>query len=742
MRGDTPLAAPRDRRLDLPTSLVGSLVVLILVGLKLFNPPVVEAFRLRVFDELQALHPGDPRVGGEVTIVDIDDESLARIGQWPWPRSTFAALLQRLGELDAKVVGIDVLFAEEDRYSPPVYAATVAAVAPELAAALRALPDNDHAMAEAMRGQTVVIGVAGIGRRSDAFPGISEAASRIAILGRDPKQFLPGFPGLVGVIPALAEAASGFGLVSLAPDVDGIVRRVPLVAAVGGYILPSLALEALRLSLDESTLVVRAGATGVEQVSLRGVGIPVDGQGRVWVRFGRRQLERYVSAADLLTGSVERERITGRIVLIGTSAAGLGDIKQAPLVGTIPGVEIHAALLETLLTGSVLRRPQQVVQVETVALLVLGLALAWLGPMMRASFLPVLLGLVVLGGLYGTWHMFRYHDLLVDGTYIAAGLAVLLFWLAMARYVREEARRRTIRNAFSRYLSPVMVDKLASGAGELKLGGERRELTVLFSDIRSFTGLAERFESDPEGLTQLLNRYFTAMTAVILEHSGTIDKYIGDAIMAFWNAPLPVEGHPRAACLAALGMRRELEALNEALRDDPERPGLSLRVGIGINTGECFVGNLGSDLRFNYSVLGDPVNVASRIEARSKSYGVDIMIGETTRRAALDLAALELDQVQLMGKSAATRIYALLGDAACARDDGFKLLAKAHEAMLAAYRARDWDGAEHWLAKSRYLGAAYGLGRLYESYAERIGRYRLDPPPPDWDGSEIATSKD
>ena len=233
------------------------------------------------------------------------------------------------------------------------------------------------------------------------------------------------------------------------------------------------------------------------------------------------------------------------------------------------------------------------------------------------------------------------------------------------------------------------------------------------------------------------------MTTVILDHSGTIDKYIGDAIMAFWNAPLPVQGHPRQACLSALGMRKELRALNEALHAYPDQPdSTNSGIGVGINTGECFVGNMGSDLRFNYSVIGDPVNVASRVETRSKSYGVDIVIGESTRQAAADLALLELDQVQLVGKSATTRLYALLGDAACARSDGFRLLERAHDAMLVAYRAQDWDEAEQCLQRCRALGSEYGLDRLYEGYAARIARFRQDPPPPDWDGSEIATSKD
>ena len=282
------------------------------------------------------------------------------------------------------------------------------------------------------------------------------------------------------------------------------------------------------------------------------------------MRYGLPRPGPVRAAADVLAGTVPPGRLEGHIVFIGASAAGLGDIKPAPIVGAMPGVEIQASLLQTLVSGSILRRPVDVVQLENLTLLVLGLVLAWAGPFLRASFLPALLGLVVAGGLGITWYAFRYHELLVDGVYVAAALAVLLFWLAMARYVREEARRRTIRNAFSRYLSPVMVDRLTSSARALNIGGERRELTVLFTDIRAFTTLSERYEDDPEGLTALLGRYFTAMTAIIQENSGTIDKYIGDAIMAFWNAPLPVEQHARQACLAALRMREGLGELNEA----------------------------------------------------------------------------------------------------------------------------------------------------------------------------------
>jgi adenylate cyclase len=375
---------------------------------------------------------------------------------------------------------------------------------------------------------------------------------------------------------------------------------------------------------------------------------------------------------------------------------------------------------------------------------VVGLILAWCAPLLRAAWLPPLLAATVLCSAAATWVGFAHYGLLVDGGYLAVALSALLFWLAMAKFIREEARRRTIRDAFGLYLAPAMVDRLASSRRELKLGGERRELTILFSDIRGFTTLSERFARDPEALTRLLNRYLTAMTGAIQAEQGTIDKYIGDAIMAFWGAPLPMPRHAEAACRAALAMRERLGRFNAEIAAEHLADGLifePLRMGIGINTGGCFVGNLGSDQRFNYSVLGDAVNVASRLEGRSKSYGTDIVLGETTRATVPGFAALELDRVRLVGKTEATRLYGLLGDEALAGNERFLALAAVHEAMLAAYRARDWDGAERHLRDCRVAGESYGLGTLYGTYAERLRRYRDQPPPEDWDGSEVALSK-
>lgn len=733
------LAPARGRwRFDLPTSAVASLLVIILVLLHAWNPPILESLRLKIFDELQLLHPR-LATSEQTVVVDIDDASLSQFGQWPWSRATMGELARRLGEIGVLVIGFDILFAEADRCSLPVPAAGE----PVSALDRPSLPDNDGLMADALRQLPVVLGIAGVPRPLKIADRLPAAGPTVAIIGENPARFLPTFADLTPLVPVLREAARGAGLVTMTPDVDGIVRRVPLVAVVGDRVVPNLALESLRTLLRQRSIVVRATDRGVRGVNVGRFFIPTDPDGQVWIRYGSERSVPVVSAAALLSGRADPRQLAGRIALIGSSAAGLGDIKPTP-VGSMPGVEIHAQLLETLTGGEHLNRPGLAAGGERVSLLVAGLTLAWFGPAFTAALLPPVLACVIAVAGAVTWVSFTRAGVLVDGGYVALSLGIVLFWLAMAKFIREEGQRRTIRQAFDLYLSPVMVDRLAASRRELRLGGERRELTILFSDIRSFTLLSERFAADPERLTNLLNRYFTTMTGAIQAADGTIDKYIGDAVMAFWNAPLAIEGHPARACAAALEMRRRLVRFNADLAQEAEAAGESfepLRIGVGINTGECFVGNLGSDQRFSYSVIGDPVNVASRLEGCSKTYGVDIVLGETSRGAAPGLAALELDRVQLVGKTRPTRVYALVGDAELARTQDFVEFAACHDAMLQAHRARDWDAAERQLDRCRDRAESYGLARFYEAISARIRRYRVDPPEQGWDGSEMAESK-
>lgn len=731
------------RATDWPTSVVGSLMIVALFTLKVWDPALVAGLRLKVFDQLQLIEPRPAQAVVPIAVVEIDDRSLNELGQWPWPRDLFAELIDRLKERGALTVVFDVIFAEADRYSPPNYAKRLATLAPDVAARLAGLPDTDQRMAQAMRSQPVVLGISGLAGSGESAP-MPTIPVTIASMGVEPDRYINRFERSTGITETLAENASGIGLVTITADVDGIVRRVPLVAKLSGSIVPSLALEALRTLTGERTMIVRGGEHGLDGISMRGVMIPTTPDGRVWVRYGEPDFASYVSAADVLNGTADPAKLDGRVIFVGGTAAGLGDIKTVPGGRFFAGVEIQRQLLETMLSGIHLQRPTALVNAERLVLLVFGLALAWTGPLLRASFIPPLLATIVALAAGTTWYLFTTYHLLFDGAYLAMAIGVLLFWLAMAKYIREEAQRRRIRSAFSRYLSPVMVDRLTRSTTALRLGGEKREMTILFSDIRGFTTISEAYAEDPEGLTHLLNRYFTAMTETIQGSGGTIDKFIGDAIMAFWNAPLAIDAHAQAACRAALRMRDKLAELNHELMTEAAMANRSvpeLKAGIGLNAGVCFVGNLGSDQRFNYSVIGDPVNLASRIEGRTKGYGVDILIGEAVWHGIEGLAALEADRVQVVGKTAATVVYALIGDETVAATPAFAELAAEHEVMLQAYRARDWNACERLLARCRPLSDPFRLDKLYALYAERVAGFRANPPPVDWNGSEIATSK-
>jgi adenylate cyclase len=731
---------------DWPTSLAGVAMVVVLALVQFWDPPLVESWRLRVFDQYLRLSPRPTVQPLAVLIVDIDDASLRAIGQWPWSRATLGRLVDRLGQDGALVIGLDLILAEPDRLSPPRFAEEVAPYGPALADDLRALPDTDAIMAEAVARHRVVLGQTGSSQPTadqDDHPPRTFAA--MARLGGDPGRFLIRFAGSIRSIPVLEAAAKGSGLVTVTPEVDGIVRRVPLVAEVDGRIVPTLALEMLRVATGQNTLVVRSSDRAVQAVLLQGVAIPTDRHGQIFVHYARRDPASYVSAADVLAGKVGPDRLRGRFVLIGTSAAGLGDIKATPVDGNMPGVEVHAQVLETILRNDHLIRPASAIGAERFFLLGLGLLLAMLGPSLPAAVLPPTLLLAIAVSLGSSWIAFSRYGVLLDGSYPAAAMAALILWLALAKYVREQTRRRAVRNAFSYYLSPVMVDRLSRNPKLVKLGGERRVLTVLFSDIRDFTALSEGYTEDPEALTRLLNRYLTEMSAAVLAHGGTIDKYIGDALMAFWNAPMEQEDHARAACRAALEMRHRLRALNaemgraNAAKSLPFRP---IEMGIGINTGPCFVGNLGAEQRFNYSVLGDTVNVASRLEGQTKVYAVPTIIGEATNGlVAGELLTLPLDTIRLKGKTAPVIIYALLGDAELAAADSFRELKPLHEALFAALRAGDPEAAERWLAQCIQRPRTAGLEGYYQTCRKRIEAIRDLPADAEWNGVVVARTK-
>jgi adenylate cyclase len=721
------------------------LLLLALVPLRIADPPPIEELRLRTFDLFQVLHPREQTVR-PVVIADIDEASLKEVGQWPWPRTVVADLTTRLHDLGAVAVGFDIVFAEPDRMSPAVAAGSFRGLDAETREKLAALPSNDTVFADAIKkAGNVIVGQAGAPDPAPRADAEMTLRTGFAIRGPDPRPFLVTFPGLLRNVLPIEQAAAGRGLFSIKPEHDGIVRRVPVVMQAQDELVPSLTMEMLRVVSRAGAILVRTDQTGVRAVAVPGLEVPTDGHGQFWVHFNKIDPARYVSAADVLHGRVPADRIRGRLVLIGTSAVGLLDIKTTPVEPAMPGVEVHAQILENVLTKSALTQPGYAIGAEIVAAVVLGLAIIIAAPMLPAAVV-VALGAIMIAGLVGmSWYFFAVHHFLIDFTYPLISCWLIYLVLTFVNYFREQQLRQQIRHAFGFYVSPALVEQLARSPEKLVLGGEERRMTILFSDVRGFTTISEHYKDDPQGLTHLMNRFLTPLTDAILERKGTIDKYIGDAIMAFWNAPIDDAEHEAGACDAALEMLARAEALNVELKREAETSGgvyMPLRIGIGLNSGPCVVGNMGSDFKFNYSVLGDTVNLASRLESRTKDYRLSLVIGSrTAEKARAKFATMEIDLIQVKGKKQPELVFTVLGRTEVADDPRCGQLCDLNAQMLAAYRKQHWDEAQSLIDRCRKVANGFGVDGLYDMYAERIEVYRAAPPPPDWTGVYEAESK-
>src|SRR6185312_12672206 len=626
-------------------------LLLSLMFVRVGDPGPIEELRLKAFDLFQIIRP---RVAAQrpVVIVDIDEKSLRALGQWPWPRTRVADLVTRLTKLGAVVIGFDVVFAEPDRMSPKVASEVFRDLDDETRDKLRALPDSDQVMAEALRQSRVVLGETGL-----PIPTATTTSAPpvgIATLGGDPKPFLYNYPGLLRDIPVLEKSAAGHGLFTIRNEHDGIVRRVPVVLHAQGQILPSLTFEMLRVATGSSTILIRTDAAGIKSVAIPGFEVPTDRNGQLWIHFAPHDPGRFVSAVDVLEGRVGAERIARKLVIIGTSAAGLLDLKTTPVDAAMPGVEVNAQVLESMLTRSMLTAPNYAIVLELAAALLLGIAIIWVAPMLGPMLLLAMGALVVTLAVGTSWYFYTQERLLFDFSFPLLSSLLIYLTLIFANYVTEQAQRRQIRSAFGQYLSPTLVEQLAQSPEKLVLGGEARDMTIMFSDVRGFTTISEIYKDDPQGLTSLMNSFLTPLTNAIIDRKGTIDKYMGDAIMAFWNAPLSDPTHELNACEAALDMLDRVARLNEERRQAATLSSnqfIPIQIGVGINTGKCVVGNMGSDLRFDYSVLGDSVNLASRLEGQCKSYGLPIIIGSQTANIAKSkFAILEIDFVAVKGK--------------------------------------------------------------------------------------------
>lgn len=727
------------------------------VGVRVHDDDWIKSLRYMAFDSYNRIKPRP--VTGTTAIVDIDENSLARgeLGQWPWSRQVLATLVDNLAAMGAKAVVFDMVFAEADRTSPQ---AILDRLPPEhqnqaLDTLLEELPDNDALFADAMdRAGNVVTAFIWTDKKDETRrkPHLAKPIL-LAKQARDLNYTVPHMRGVATNLPVLSKASAGSGSFGVSAELDGIIRRVPLLFSFedqkGRMILyPSLAVEALRVAENPKN-IIRIKPLGAEEMTplsaplkmnIGSYNIPLDWDGKFNVWFSPKRPEQYIPAWRVIDGSADPAAIKDKIVFVGTSAAGLKDIRSTPLDLYIPGVEVHVNVVEQILSGEFLQRPRLFEGLELIALIGAGTLILALAPFVGAVAMSLLTLILVWAMGLVSWTSFDHYGLLLDPVYSGLCVIVLAVMATLLSYIRAETERKRVRQAFGLYISPDFMKELTKDPDKLRLGGELRDLTIMFSDIRNFTTISESLT--PEELTRLMNDFLTPMSDVVMERRGTIDKYMGDAMMAFWNAPLDDGAHARHACEAALQMSAALAPLNEMLAARAAEEGktpIILKAGIGLNTGPASVGNMGSKQRFAYSVLGDAVNLASRLEGQTKAYGVDILIGEGTQTQVPEMATMELDLIRVKGKTEPVRIFALLGDTARAAEEGFKSWRAQHDEMMAAYRAGQFSKAEKLIKACRTL-ADGELSFFYDMFAARIKDLKKTPPDK-WDGVYIATSK-
>lgn len=674
-----------------------------------------------VFDGYQRNAPRafDPNL--PVRIAAIDEKSVARFGQWPWPRAVMAQLVDKLAGAGTAVVGFDIVFAEPERagLADLVRALPAGPDRDEIDKVLGRLPLGDDRLAASMSGTNVVLGT------MMAPQGSTETLpTRFGIVtaGDDPLPFLGRFERAVLPLPSLSEAAAGIGALNWLPDRDQVVRRVPLLVRRGDQIVPGLAAECLRVAQGASTFILRASnasgeagfgtQTGINMVRIGALEVPTDPRGEVRVAFTPTQPRRFISVADIIDGTFDPAEVQGAIVLVGMTAVGLLDQRATPIDTSVPGVEVHAQLIEHILVGAQLTRPDWAPGAELIGTalfcLIALIALPWLGPRTGALLVVLILSIVVVGSMVS----YSEARLLIDPVYPSISIALCAAVAIAVLYSQEEHQRRAIRDAFGRYLTPAMVERLAADPTSLKLGGELRTLTVLFCDLRNFTSISESMDAPTLG--RFMNDYLSRMTDAVLDCGGTLDKYIGDALIAFWNAPLPDERHADNAMAAVAGMRRALIEFNQRVGED-HKLSVDVRFGIGLATGPCSVGNFGSNRRFDYSAIGDDMNVAARLEQATKWFGIDVLAADSVRLAAPDIAWLPIGAVKVKGKAEPFLVHTLIPEGSLDEPERARLVAT-HEAMIAAWQSgRRADARDQ--AKLAEAMAPASYKRLYERYA-------------------------
>jgi adenylate cyclase len=739
-----------------PFSITLGLILLVCI-VCLIEPPFLELLELKTMD-LRLLSRGVREPGGAAVLAVIDEKSLDAEGKWPWPRAKIARLVDYLSEEGAKVIAFDVGFWEPDKNSGLGFIQQFKSEIgrldlkhEELTRFLeqsRILADNDRILAKAIKRSKakVVLGYffhmtpEDLGYQMDEeirtkrISQISTSRYPVQFVRRESQtdHFIEAYVPESN-LPILNEAADSSGYFNILPDQDGVVRWIPLIIKCGEQIFAPLSIKAIWHFLDQPPLISRVAEYGVEGIQLGDAFIPTNETGQMMLNYlGPPHTFPHYPITDIINGTYPSGEFTGKIVIVGATAVGMADMRNTPFSPVYPGPEVHATAMDNILRGQLLDRPDWTKVFDLLAIMVVGIIMGIVVP--RLSAVKGLFFAVALFIAYIvlTRYLFVSHSLWFNMVYPLTALVILFISLTVYRYLTEERERRKIKGAFTYYVSSSVVNEMLKHPDKLKLGGDKKELSVLFSDIRGFTTIAEGMS--PEELVHLLNEYLTVMTNVLFKYDGTLDKYIGDAIMAIYGAPLDLPDHASRACRSALDMIGELGKLNEKWIAEGKTP---MDIGIGINTGPMMVGNMGSEQRFDFTVMGDSVNLGSRLEGANKNYQTNVIISQYTyERVKHEFLCMELDSVRVKGKREPVKIYNLVG-----RND----LPQIHHQTVARfnqgislYKEQRWDEAIHVFTE---INTMYPNLYPAQVYIERCLDLKKNPPSPEWDGVYVMTAK-
>ncbi|MFH2091938.1 MAG: adenylate/guanylate cyclase domain-containing protein [Pseudomonadota bacterium] len=722
----------------------GFCITLLVAATYVYKPSYLNLLELKLYDTIFQQTCSSAQTHS-VAIVDIDDQSLKEFGQWPWPRYRVALLLQKINLAGALAVGMDILFAEPDGTSPLVMKHALKRdlhIDIQFSDMPDALLDNDKLLANVLKQGPYVLGSSGIFSNkpsrilANALPEFK--AMQIKEAGAHPADhYLFQAQDLISPLPVLLDGSKQAGFMNTITDRDGVLRRTPLLLSWQQKIYPQLSIATLLTAFDGQLPdpIIKVAKSGIESIKIGDAVIPLEANSAMLINYrGPSRTFPYISAGDILNDRTNPKELKGKIIFLGTSAAGLKDIRVSPLDQVYPGVEVHATIVDNILSKDFIHRPDWAPGLELSLILLWGLIttilIGWASAFLTIPITLLLAAAAWLGGMWSLEHL----NIWISPFFPLIVLALNFSALNMQKFWSSEKKKKFFKSAFSKYVSKAVVNQLAENPDKLSLEGEDKEVSILFSDIRGFTSISEQLT--PTQITLLLHDYFTPITKIIINNFGTHDKFIGDAVMSFWNAPVDVKNHEHFAIKAALEMIDALIDLNKTFQ---EKFGIQIAVGIGLHSGHCRVGNMGSDDIFDYTIIGDNVNLTSRLESLTKFYGVQIIISDSMLKGLTpDLLVQELDQVKVKGKGKPVRIYTVYSNAHGQMDESRPKEIKWYQDSLKLYKDQQFEQAHKQFTS---LAAAYPDQKLYAIYQERCALFMKTPPGERWDGVFTHTSK-